>query len=210
MLRRIVSVAAVILGTVPCLAQVSTWEIDPVHSGAHFTIRHLMVSNVRGEFRKVTGTVNLDEKDISKSRVEAVIDATTIDTHEERRDNHLKSPDFFDVAKYPTITFKSKAVTKQGEGKFKVLGDLTMHGVTKEATLEVEGLNSQIKDQRGNLKAGASATTKLNRRDFGLTWNRALEAGGVTVGDEVGITIDVELIKKMAQESSTAPPASAK
>jgi polyisoprenoid-binding protein YceI len=122
MLRRIVSVAAVILGTVPCLAQVSTWEIDPVHSGAHFTIRHLMVSNVRGEFRKVTGTVNLDEKDISKSRVEAVIDATTIDTHEERRDNHLKSPDFFDVAKYPTITFKSKAVTKQGEESLKSSG----------------------------------------------------------------------------------------
>ncbi len=203
MIRMMTALATLLFVANPCFAEPTTWEIDPVHSGAHFSIRHLMIATVRGEFRKVTGVVTLDEKDITKSSVEAVIDATTIDTHEERRDNHLKSPDFFDVAKFPTITFKSKSVAKAGEGKLKVFGDLTLHGVTKEATLDVEGLNSQIKDQRGSLKMGATATTKINRSDFGLTWNRALEAGGVTVGDEVAITIDVELIKKTAQATGS-------
>jgi len=204
MLRYWMTAVVMMLATVPGLAQVSTWEIDSAHSGAHFSVRHLMIATVRGEFRKVTGTLNMDEKDISKSSVEAVIDTTTIDTHEERRDNHLKSADFFDVAKFPTITFKSKSVTRQGEGKFKVAGDLTLHGVTKPVILDVEGLTNQVKDQRGNVKTGAAVTTKINRSDFGLTWNQAVETGGVAVSDEVGIIIDLELVKKAPAASSTS------
>jgi polyisoprenoid-binding protein YceI len=204
MLRYWISAVAMILATVPGLAQVSTWEIDSAHSGAHFSVRHLMIATVRGEFRKVTGTIQMDEKDITKSRVEATIDATTIDTREERRDNHLKGADFFDVAKFPIITFTSKSVTRQGEGRFKVAGDLTMHGVTKEVVLEVEGLTQQVKDQRGNTKTGASATTKINRSDFGLTWNRAVETGGVAVSDDVSITIDLELVKKTPAAPATS------
>jgi polyisoprenoid-binding protein YceI len=204
MLRYWMTAVVMMLATVPGLAQVSTWEIDSAHSGAHFSVRHLMIATVRGEFRKVAGTINMDEKDISKSSVEAVIDATTIDTREERRDNHLKSADFFDVAKFPTITFKSRSVTRQGEGKFKVAGDLTLHGVSKPVILDVEGLTNQIKDQRGNIKTGALATTKINRSDFGLTWNRAVETGGVAVSDEVGITIDLELVKKVPVATTTS------
>ena len=204
MLRYWMTAVVMMLATVPGLAQVSTWEIDSAHSGAHFSVRHLMIATVRGEFRKVTGTLNMDEKDISKSSVEAVIDTTTIDTREERRDNHLKSADFFDVAKFPTITFKSKSVTRQAEGKFKVAGDLTLHGVTKPVILDVEGLTNQVKDQRGNIKTGALATTKINRSDFGLTWNRAVETGGVVVSDEVGIIIDLELVKKVPAAATTS------
>ena len=204
MLRYWMTAVVMMLATVPGLAQVSTWEIDSAHSGAHFSVRHLMIATVRGEFRKVTGTLNMDEKDISKSSVEAVIDTTTIDTREERRDNHLKSADFFDVAKFPTITFKSKSVTRQAEGKFKVAGDLTLHGVTKPVILDVEGLTNQVKDQRGNVKTGAAVTTKINRSDFGLIWNRAVETGGVAVSDEVGIIIDLELVKKAPAASSTS------
>lgn len=204
MLRYWMTAVVMMLATVPGLAQVSTWEIDSAHSGAHFSVRHLMIATVRGEFRKVTGMINMDEKDIGKSSVEAVIDATTIDTREERRDNDLKSANFFDVAKFPTITFKSKSVTRQGEGKFKVAGDLTLHGVTKPVILDVEGLTNQVKDQRGNVKTGAAVTTKINRSDFGLTWNRAVEAGGVAVSDEVGIIIDLELVKKVPAAATTS------
>jgi polyisoprenoid-binding protein YceI len=196
MLRYSMTAVLMMLAAVPGLAQATAWEIDSAHSGAHFSVRHMMIATVRGEFRKVTGTINLDEKDISKSSVEAVIDATTIDTREERRDTHLKSADFFDVSKFPSITFKSKSVTRQGEGKFKVAGDLTMHGVTKEVILDVEGLNAQVIDPRRGPKMGASATTRIKRSDFGLTWNRAVETGGVAVSDEVGIIIDLELAKK--------------
>lgn len=181
---------------VPSFAFAATYEIDSAHSGAHFTVRHLMVSNVRGEFGKVTGTVNIDEKDITKSSVEASIDVSTINTREPKRDEHLKSADFFDVEKYPTITFKSKKVAKAGAGKLKVTGDLTMHGVTKEVVLDVEGPAKEAKDPWGNIRSGATATTKLNRKDFGLGWNQALETGGVMVGEEVAVTIDLELTKK--------------
>ena len=177
-------------------AQASSWEIDGSHSSAQFAVRHLMVSNVRGEFGKVTGTVNFDEKDPSKSTVQATIDATTINTRDEKRDGHLKSPDFFDVAKFPTLSFKSKKVAAAGAGKFKVTGDLTIHGVTKEVVLDVEGPAPEKKDPWGNVKSGATATTKINRKDFGLTWNKSLDGGGVVVGDEVSITLDVELLKK--------------
>jgi polyisoprenoid-binding protein YceI len=204
MLRYWMTVVTMMLATVPGVAQVSTWEIDSAHSGAHFSVRHMMIATVRGEFRKVTGTINMDEKDISKSSVEAVIDATTIDSREERRDNDLRSANFLDVAKFPTITFKSKSVTRLGDGKFKVAGDLTMHGITKEVILDVEGLNTQVTDPRRGPKMGASATTKINRSDFGLTWNRAVETGGVAVSDEVGIIIDLELVKKAPTAASTS------
>lgn len=192
------------LAAVPGLAQVSTWEIDSTHSAAHFSVRHMMIATVRGDFRKVTGTIYLDEKDVTKSIVEAVIDAATIDTRDERRDSDLRSANFFDVSKFPTITFKSKSVMRLGEGKFKVVGDLTMHGVTKEVTLDVEGLNAQVNDPRRGPKMGASATTQIKRSDFGLTWNRVVETGGVAVSDEVAIIIDLELVKKAPTASPTS------
>lgn len=185
----------------------TTWEIDTAHSSAQFSIRHLMVSNVRGEFGKVTGTVVYDAKDPKKSTVEASIDVNSINTREEKRDAHLKAPDFFDVAKFPAITFKSKKVEPAGKGKMKIIGDLTIHGVTKTVTLDAEGPATEVKDPWGNVKSGAVATTKINRKDFGLGWNKALETGGVVVGEEVSITIDIELTKKAP--APPAPPAPA-
>jgi polyisoprenoid-binding protein YceI len=179
----------------------SNWQIDPAHSTASFSIRHMMISNVRGEFGKVTGSVNWDEADVTKSTAEATIDTTTINTHEPKRDQHLKSPDFFDVAKYPTITFKSKSVKKAGADRLTITGDLTMHGVTKPVTLEATYTNDELKDPWGNTRRGASARTKLNRKDFDLKWNQTLESGGVLVGDEVDITLDLELIKKAANKT---------
>ena len=197
-------VAWMLVWTAPSLAQVSTWEIDSAHSGAHFSVRHMMITNVRGEFRKLTGIVILDEQDPGKSSVDATIDATTVDTGHEKRDSDLRGAEFFDVAKYPTIGFKSKSVTRVSEGRFKVTGDLTMHGVTKSVVLDVEGFTAQVKDQRGNIKTGASATTKISRSEFGLTWNRLVETGGVAVSDEVAIVIDLELVKKAPAVPSTS------
>jgi polyisoprenoid-binding protein YceI len=193
MIRRLSITSAGILFALASSASASTWEIDSSHSGAQFAVRHLMVSNVRGEFSKVTGTIETDDTDSSVVKVTATIDASTINTREAKRDEHLKSPDFFDVAKYPTITFKSRKAEKAGTGKYKVVGDLTMHGVTKEVTLDVSGV-AEFKGPRGSV-VGASVTTKLNRKDFGLEWNRPLETGGVLVGEEVEITIDVEAKK---------------
>ncbi len=184
-------------------AQVTTWEIDPAHSSAHFSIKHMMVSNVRGEFARLKGSVQLDRRDIMQSSVEAVIDAASINTHEPKRDEHLRSQDFFDVAKYPTIAFRSKRALRASEGKLNLVGDLTIHGVTKEVTLDVEGPTAEVRDQRGNARIGASATTRINRKDFGLTWNRALDAGGFVVGDEVSITIDIEAVHRAGREGAT-------
>ena len=203
MRNRIAASALVAALALPSLAVASDWDIDPSHSQANFTVRHLMVSNVRGDFGKVTGTIKLDDKDVTRSSVDATIDVASISTRDSKRDEHLKSPDFFDVAKYPTITFKSKKVTKAGSGKLKVTGDLTMHGVTKEVTLDVEGPAKEAKDPWGNTRSGFAATTKLNRKDFGLGWNKVLETGGVAVGEEVTILLDLELTKK-------APAAAAK
>lgn len=197
-MRRLLMFAFVVF--VPALAFAADYEIDSAHSSATFSVRHMMVSNVRGEFGKASGTVQLDEKNPAKSKVEATIDATTINTREAKRDAHLKSADFFDVAKYPTITFKSTKVEKAASG-YKVTGDLTMHGVTKPVVLDVAALTPEIKDPYGNTKVGTTATTKLNRKDWGLTWNKALEAGGVVVGDEVQITLDLELNKKAPVKS---------
>jgi len=188
---------AVALG-IPSLSPAATWTLDPAHTSVQFSVRHLMVSTVRGAFGKVTGTVQADEKDVTRSKIQATIDAASIDTRIEKRDMHLKSPEFLDVAKYPTITFVSKKIEQVGPGRFKVIGDLTLHGVTREVSLDVEGPTPEIKDPRGMVRAGAEATTKINRKDFGVTWNQALEAGGVAVGDEVTITIDVEATKETA------------
>ena len=180
----------------PVLVHADTWKIDPMHTSVEFTVRHMMISNVKGTFEKTSGTVTVDGADPTTAKIDAVIDASSINTRVEKRDADLKSPDFLDVAKYPSITFISTKVEAAGEGKWKVTGDLTLHGVTKPVILEVEGTGAPIKDPFGNTRAGASATAKINRKDFGLTYNKTLETGGVMVGDEVAITIDIEAIKK--------------
>jgi polyisoprenoid-binding protein YceI len=187
---------ASIVALLPAWAVASTWEIDPAHTRANFAVRHLVISTVRGTMGQVTGTAVLDESDVTKSSVTATIDAKGIDTREAKRDEHLRGPDFLDVAKYPTITFTSKTVEPAGAGKYKVTGDLTLHGVTKEVTLDVTGSPTPMKDPFGNTKLGGVATTKLNRQDFGIAWSKALDGGGLVVGDEVEVTIDVELVKK--------------
>jgi polyisoprenoid-binding protein YceI len=194
--------AALVLVVAASSAQAQTWTIDASHSGVHFAVRHMMVSTVRGDLGKITGTVTFDPAKPSAGAVEATIDVTGIDTREAGRDKHLKSADFFDTEKFPTATFKSKAIAAVAGGGFKVTGDLTIKGVTKDVVLDVEALRPAIKDQRGATRTGTTATVKLNRQDFGVTWSRALDGGGVVVGDEVSITIDVELI--------SAPPAAVK
>ena len=173
----------------------TTWNLDPAHTTTEFKVRHMMITNVKGHFKPVTGVVTLDESDITKSHVEASIDAATIDTREPDRDTHLKSADFLDVEKFPTLTFTSTRVTRTGEEELEVEGDLTIHGVTRKVTFAVEGPTPPGKDPWGNTRIGFSATTKINRKDFGLTWNTALETGGILVGDEVTITMDVQAIK---------------
>src|SRR5579872_206423 len=171
----------------------TVWNLDPAHSHAQFAVRHMMISNVKGEFTRVEGRVTFDKSNPQNLSAEATIDVSTINTREPDRDNHLKSPDFFDAANYPKITFKSKRALA-GKNGLELIGDLTIHGVTREITLEVDGPTPPMKDPWGNIRIGASATAKINRKDFGLVWNQALETGGVLVGDEVRITIDVELL----------------
>ena len=179
----------------PVFAYADTWQIDPAHTNVEFTVRHMMISNVKGQFQKTAGTITVNGSGPASAQIDATIDASSVDTRVERRDMHLKSPDFLDVAKYPTITFKSTKVEADGPNKWKVTGDLTLHGVTKPVVLDVESSGAPI-SMMGKTHAGASATTKINRSDFGLTWNKAMEAGGVMVGDEVAISIDVEAIKQ--------------
>ncbi|WP_413612784.1 YceI family protein [Bdellovibrio sp. HCB-110] len=174
----------------------TTWQIDTAHSSANFSIKHMMIAKVHGGFEKLSGTLQYDASDVTKSYIEASIDAASINTREAQRDGHLKSADFFDVEKYPTINFKSKKVERDGDD-LKVTGDLTIHGVTKEVVLDVEGPSAEMKDPYGNIKIGISATTKIKRKDFGLSWNAALEAGGVLVGDDVAISLDVQFAKKV-------------
>jgi polyisoprenoid-binding protein YceI len=174
---------------------ISTWNIDPVHSTAQFKVKHMMISNVKGEFTSVTGSLELNNNDITKSKVEASIDATTINTRDSQRDAHLKSADFFDVEKFPAISFKSTSISQQTPGELTVTGDLTIHGVTRKVVFDVEGPSMPQKDPWGNTRIGFSATTRINRKDFGLTWNTALETGGILVGDEVTISLDVEFVR---------------
>ena len=187
----------------PVLAQ-HDWEIDGAHSAAQFSVRHMMVSNVRGEFGKMSGSAFYDPANPATAKIDVTIDATTINTREPRRDAHLKSADFFDTANYPTITFKSKQVKPLGSGKMQIVGDLTMRGVTREVVLDVTGPSSEVKDQRGNAHVGASATTRLNRKDFGLAWNGLIEGGGLVVADEVDIVLDVELVKRQPPKQASS------
>jgi len=176
----------------------TTYTIDPAHSSAQFSIRHMMISNVRGGFSSVKGTVEYDAANPADSSVDIVIDANTIKTLDEQRDGHLKSADFLDTEKYPTITFKSTKVAAASDGEVSVTGDLTIHGTTKPVTLKVEGPSAEGKDPWGNIRVGASASAKIKRSEFGLTWNAVLEAGGFMVGDELKIELDVEMIKAAA------------
>jgi len=178
----------------PASAGTTTYQIDPRHSSAGFGVTHLMISTVRGEFHGVAGTVVVDDTDISKSSVNVTIDATSVDTREPDRDKHLKSEAFFDVARYPTITFQSTKVERSGDGTLKVTGDLTIRGVTKTAVLTATLPKAPIKDPWGLQRTAASASTKINRQAFGVAWNQKLDSGGVVVGDDVNITLDVEMI----------------
>ena len=189
MSRTFSALAIALLLTLSAAAQ-DTWQLDPPHSSAQFSVRHLGVSTVRGAFTKVSGTLVYDAANLSKSSIQATIQAASVDTRVEMRDNDLRSPNFLDVQKYPTITFVSKKIEAAGAGKLKVTGDLTIHGVTKEVVLDVDGPSAAIKDPWGNQRMGASASTKVNRLDFGVAG-----APGV-VGDEIAITLDIEMIKK--------------
>jgi polyisoprenoid-binding protein YceI len=194
------SVAAPAAAQAPAAAPAAgpnTWTIDSSHTQAGFAVKHMMVSTVRGSFGKTEGTITWDGKDVSSIKADATIDTTTITTNNEKRDTHLKSADFFDVAKFPTITFKSKRAEAAGAGKFKLIGDLTLRGVTKEVTLDVEGPSQPLVAQ-GRTRVGATATTKINRQDYGVSWSRALDGGGVVVSDEVVITLELELVKPVA------------
>jgi polyisoprenoid-binding protein YceI len=173
----------------------TTWNIDPAHSTAEFKVKHMMIANVKGQFSKVTGVLVHNESDPTKSRVEASVEVASIETREPQRDAHLKSPDFFHVEKFPTLSFKSSEINVVGDGELKVEGDLTVRGVTRKVTFAVEGPTPPMKDPWGNTRIAISATTKINRKDFGLSWNAALETGGILVGDEVTITLDVEFVK---------------
>ncbi|MEI8032304.1 MAG: YceI family protein [Chlorobiaceae bacterium] len=179
----------------PSLASAATWNIDADHSNVGFKVRHLMVSNVKGSFEKYSGVVDLNEKDITRSKADVSIETASINTNVQKRDEHLRSADFFDVAKYPVMTFVSKKWSRGAKGALKVSGALTIHGVTKDVVLDVAPFSKESKDPWGNLRRGTTATTTINRKEFGLVWNKALETGGVAVGEEVQITLEVELVK---------------
>jgi len=205
-MNRYVSRIAVIVGmtvglALPAGAATSTWQIDPQHSSAQFAVRHLGLSTVRGAFSKVSGTMVRDDQDITNSSVEVTIDVNTVDTREPDRDKDLRSERFFDVAHFPTMTFKSKKVEQVAPGKLRVTGELTIRGTTKEVTLDVDGPTTPVKDPWGNQRLAATATTKINRQDYGVKWNAKLDNGGVVVGDEVNITLDVEMIQKPAAKA---------
>lgn len=206
MMNRYVSRIAVIVGmtvglSLPAGAATSTWQIDPQHSSAQFAVRHLGLSTVRGAFSKLSGTMIRDDQDITNSSVEVTIDVNTVDTREPDRDKDLRSERFFDVAHFPTMTFKSKKVEQVAPGKLRVTGDLTIRGTTREVTLDVDGPTAPVKDPWGNQRLAATGTTKINRQDYGVKWNAKLDNGGVVVGDEVNITLDVEMIQKTAAKS---------
>jgi polyisoprenoid-binding protein YceI len=173
----------------------TTWNIDPVHSVAEFKVKHMMISNVKGQFPKVSGVLSLNESDLSKSYVEASIEAASIETRDPQRDAHLKSADFFHVEKFPTLSFKSTGISLVRDGELAVEGNLTIRGVTRNVVFSVEGPTPPSKDPWGNTRVAVSATTRISRKDFGLTWNATLETGGILVGDEVTITLDVEFVK---------------
>ncbi len=184
---------------VPSPAATATWQIDPAHTAAGFSVRHLMIATVRGQFKGVTGTVLWDDQDINNSTVDVTIDANTVDSGEAKRDADLKSANFFDVKNYPTITFKSTKIEKISAGKMKVTGNLTIHGVTKQVVLDVEGPSGAVKDPWGNTRVALNASTTVNRLDYAVKWNAKMDSGGMVVGDDVNINIDLEMTKKEAK-----------
>jgi len=173
----------------------TTWNLDPAHTMAEFKIKHMMIANVKGRFSKISGVLILDESKLANSSVEASIEAASIETHDANRDGHLKSADFFDVEKFPTLNFKSTGIGVVGDGELSIQGDLTIRGVTRQVRFAAEGPTSPIKDPWGNTRVAISATTKISRKDFGLTWNASLETGGILVGDDVTITVEAEFVK---------------
>jgi polyisoprenoid-binding protein YceI len=176
-------------------ATTTTWNLDPAHSGAEFKVKHMMISNVKGNFSGLSGVLTEHATDATLSSVDASVDVSTVNTGDAQRDGHLKSADFFDAEKFPKLTFKSTNVVKKGEAEYAVTGDLTVHGVTNAVTFAVEGPSAPGKDPWGNTRIGLSATAKINRKDFGLSWNAALETGGFLVGEDVTITLEVQFIK---------------
>jgi polyisoprenoid-binding protein YceI len=203
-MRRSACLPIALLALAPSMALASTWDIDPSHSNVEFSVRHMMVTTVKGHFKKASGVVEIDDKNIAKSSVEVTIDAASVDTREAKRDGHLMSPDFFDVTKYPTITFKSTKVEKAGNAKLKVTGDLTIRGVTKPVVLTVEGPSAPLKDPFGRTIRGVTATGKINRKDWGITWNKSLDTGGVLVSDEVKLEINAELDERASKPAAPA------
>jgi len=182
------------ISTVP-QTTTTTWNLDQAHSVAEFKVKHMMISNVKGQFAKVSGTLTLDPSNQANSKVEVSIEASSLETRDAQRDAHLKSEDFFHVEKFPALAFKSTRVKSVGDGELAVEGDLTIHGVTRKVTFAVEGPTAPAKDPWGNTRVAVQATTKINRKDFGLTWNAALETGGILVGEEVTITLDAQFVK---------------
>jgi polyisoprenoid-binding protein YceI len=180
---------------VPSKTSTTTWNIDPAHTVVEFKVKHMMIANVKGHFSKVSGVLVRDESDPAKDRIEATIEAGSIQTRDEQRDTHLKSADFFHVEKFPTLHFKSTGVKVVSAGELSVEGDLTIHGVTQKVRFAVEGPTPPAKDPWGNTRIGLSASTKVNRKDFGLTWNAALETGGILVGEDITITLDAQFVK---------------
>jgi polyisoprenoid-binding protein YceI len=190
------STSYLFLALLTTAAHAAEYQIDASHSGAQFAVKHLMVSNVKGSFSKMSGTVTWDAKKPEATAINATIDVASVDTRNGDRDKHLKSADFFDAEKFPSMTFKSNKVYKQNN-TWKVAGDLTLHGITKPVVLDiVEGPSNEIKDPWGMMRTGATAKTKINRRDFGLTWNKSMDSGGVVVGEEIDITLDIEITRK--------------
>jgi polyisoprenoid-binding protein YceI len=180
--------------TLAGLLPAATWQIDTAHSSAQFAVRHLMVSTVRGEFGGVKGKAEYDPGNLANAKLDVTIDVASVNTREPKRDAHLKSADFFDVANFPLMEFHSKKFERAGQGKLRIAGALTIRGVTREATIDVEGPSAELKEAGGRRRIGAAGSLKISRKDFGMTWNRVLEAGGVSVSDEVAITLDVELL----------------
>jgi len=197
LIKRLATViAAAVTLALPAFALADVWQIDQDHSSVGFKVRHMMVSNMKGDFAKFSGKVDFDNADVTKSKVSVSIDTASVETGVGKRDDHLKNADFLDVAKYPTMTFVSKKVTKAGKDKLKLDGYLTLHGITREVVLDVEGYSGVSKDPWGNLRRGITASTHISRKDFGLVWNAALETGGVAVADDVLINLEIEMVRK--------------
>jgi polyisoprenoid-binding protein YceI len=180
----------------PLTVLASTWQIDPNHTTMQFKVRHLMISNVKGGFDKFSGTLSLDDRDITRSRVEVVIDTASVNTNIKMRDDDLRSPNFFAAAQFPTMTFTSTRVEKAGDNRLRITGNLTIKGTTRPVVLDVDGLTPEVKDPWGGIRRGASATTTIKRHDFGLTWNKTMDNGGAVVGEDVAIQLEVEFVRK--------------